>query len=996
MSAYWKQLDALFEQALDLSQDALPSFLQHVQRDHHDVYPELLQLLQRDQQAPGFLDEHSSNLIATLLQDLVDEHESANSSSPLPAQIGPYRIQHEIGRGGMGIVYQALRTIDEHATQTVALKVIKRGMDTDAIVRRFKQERALLASLNHPNIARLIDGGTTDDGRPYFVMEHIDGQPITTYCDAHKLSVDERLALFETVCEAVQFAHQNLIVHRDLKPSNILVTASGRVKLLDFGIAKLLDTEQHDANGLPLTITGMRPLTPEYASPEQVRGEALTTASDVYALGVLLYELLVGQRPHAMQLQHEAVRLVAEGTVARPSTAVMQVATQSGDDEATTWILEARRMSADQLRRRLRGDVDSIAMKALAVEVQRRYGSAQLLGTDVRRHLAGLPVEARPDSVGYRVRKFVRRHRWGVSTSVAALVAVLGFAAFYSVNVTAERDRAQAEAAKAREMNDFFGDIFSIALGSGNPNVADTLLAKTVLQEAARSLDNEPDLLARPNVRGLLKGSLGAAFLDLERYPEAYTLFQEGLALQEAALGPNHIDLAFTLNDLSAYYFTLDSLEAATEMLTRGAQLVSQQTTPEDPEWVYFHQNASLAHRYLNNPDTAFYYLDAGLAYLDRFKTETPHIQNLRASIYADVASLHFELGRLDEAASLLARALTLMRPHVEEYGYFDYFQAMANYAVMARTLGDANEALGILDEALALEHPHLEPGELDMLGFVKVERIKLVLTRGSYAEARQHVVALLTDLEARYGDASSRLSPAEVLYASILRLQGQYAQAESVLHRARQRLLAIAGAETLQKGDVPWEWGQLAWAQGDFAQARDHFWEGTWRERAAQRPGQSIEYVLQSHLGYAHLYLGNLDSAQVLIEEAQAFVTENYVLTEDTRAVVRLHLGDLWLHRMIPDSAVVPLQEAIALIEQEGWHATYERLLWAQALLGQAYAQLGRYAEADSLLTATHAAMQANPATPVHELRHTRRVLYDLYTVWGKPEEAGRYAPTN
>lgn len=620
MTDLWPLLDSLFNQALDLELEQRPLFLQQVEQQYPEVYPHLCKLLLLDEQAEGFLDASHPHLFSTLLQDF-DTYEP-----PVPLeQIGPYHIVKELGRGGMGLVYLAQRNIDAHTQQTVALKVIKRGMDSDAIVRRFKQERALLATLDHPHIARLLDGGTTEDGRPYFVMEYIQGQPITTYCDQHKLSVDERLILFETVCEAIQYAHQRLIVHRDLKPSNILVTETGIVKLLDFGIAKVLDEEEAVYGTVaPLTVTGIRPLTPHYASPEQIRGEAITTASDVYVLGVLLYELLVGQRPYTARLRRDLERVIVDQEVTRPSTAVLHAASRV-DTADSTWILEARQVNADQLRRRLRGDVDSIVLKALAKDVDRRYGSAQVLASDVRRHLAGLPIEAQPDRLAYRMRKFVQRNRWGVALTAVFLLMIVSFSTLYTVRVTAERNRVAAEAEKTAEIAYFLEDLFNFALGAGNRNVADTLLAKTVLQQAARELKDDASWEDQPEIYALLKVKLGTAFLNLGRYNEAYRFLHEGLAIQDSVLDADDPEIVYTLDLLATYYSTMDSVYAFAEIADRAAQIVSANPSDYHPSTVFYHYRAAInGYRRVGNLEKVNAYLQKAFAHLDRIDTKAP------------------------------------------------------------------------------------------------------------------------------------------------------------------------------------------------------------------------------------------------------------------------------------------------------------------------------------------------------------------------------------
>ncbi|HKP12446.1 MAG TPA: protein kinase, partial [Blastocatellia bacterium] len=324
-------------------------------------------------------------------------------SDMIGERIGAYLVVGELGRGGMGAVYLAERA-DSEFRRRVAVKVVKRGMDTDSILRRFRNERQILAALDHPNIARLLDGGTTDDGRPYFVMEYIDGEPITQYCDARQLGIAERLRLFQQVCAALSYAHDNLVIHRDVKPSNILVASGGTPKLLDFGIAKLLNPElAHDT--LAPTTLSVRPMTPEYASPEQVKGEPVTPASDQYSLGVLLYELLTGHRPYSTRKGTfpEVARVVCEETPERPSRLVTLTrdAVTAGDEEAKTAITlqaicQSRGVTADALRRQLESGLDNIILLSLRKEPAERYASVAELSADIGRFLNGQPVAAPP------------------------------------------------------------------------------------------------------------------------------------------------------------------------------------------------------------------------------------------------------------------------------------------------------------------------------------------------------------------------------------------------------------------------------------------------------------------------------------------------------------------------------------------------------------------------------------------------------------------------
>jgi len=426
-----------------------------------------------------------TELISRVESLLATEPEVAPYSGVAPAgktepaftqQIGPYKLVRALGHGGMGSVYLAERA-DEAFRQSVAIKVVRRGMEFEEVLRRFRNERQILANLNHPNIARLLDGGATEDGAPYFVMEYIEGEPIDEYCSSRNLPIAERLKLFLDVCAAVHYAHQNLIIHRDLKPNNIIVTNDGAPKLLDFGIAKILNPAVFDFT-VAQTATWARPMTPSYASPEQVRGLPLTTASDVYSLGVVLYELLTGQRPYEVigTSPRQIEEIVCEVEPERPSTvinragAMRTAAAAASDTSSATSALDteeppispAKRAviaNAEIWRRQIEGDLDNIALMALRKEAQRRYASAEQFAEDIRRHLNGLPVIARPNTLGYRAAKFVRRNKAGVIAAALVLLALVGgiIATTWQARVArAERARAEQRFNDVRKLANSF------------------------------------------------------------------------------------------------------------------------------------------------------------------------------------------------------------------------------------------------------------------------------------------------------------------------------------------------------------------------------------------------------------------------------------------------------------------------------------------------------------------------------------------------------------
>src|SRR5215472_76642 len=406
-------------------------------------------------------------------------------------RIGPYRVIREIGEGGMGAVYLAARA-DDFFQKQVAIKVIPRGLDTQSIIQRFQAERQILASLEHPNITRLLDGGATEDGLQYLVMEFVKGQPIDKYCEEHKLSILERLRLFQSVCAAVHYAHQNLIIHRDIKAANVLVTEEGVPMLLDFGIAKLL---ARDAGG-ESTMTAMRWMTPEYASPEQVRGKPVTTATDVYSLGVLLYELLARRRPYQLtdKPASEVDRIICEEEPEKPSA-----------------------VNPDKIRA-LRGDLDNIVLMAMRKEPQSRYGSVEQFSGDIRRHLDGLPVAARRDTAGYRAAKFIVRHKAGVA---AAALLVVTLAAGI-VATTRQARLARIETVKAQRIKAFLQDMLSFsssAYVSPNSNKNPDVKMSEVLEQAAKRAEIE--LADQPEVLVEVQRTIGEVYLSQGRYDQA-------------------------------------------------------------------------------------------------------------------------------------------------------------------------------------------------------------------------------------------------------------------------------------------------------------------------------------------------------------------------------------------------------------------------------------------------------------------------------------------
>lgn len=568
-AARWKQVKPILESALEVEGETRKAFLDRV-CENASLRAEVDSLLaSHDKAGTGALSPG-----APLLRD---EEEELRFRLPAGKRVGAYEILEEIAQGGMGAVYRAVRA-DGQYKQHVAVKIVRADLSAELTAARFRNEQQILASLDHPNIAKILDGGTTVEGLPYFVMELIEGLPITEYCDRNRLTIDERLKLFRTVCSAVNYAHQHLVIHRDIKPGNILITSEGVPKLLDFGIAKMLDSQSMGEN-TTLTAAGFWLMTPQYASPEQLRGEIISTASDVYSLGLILYQLLAGHTAYRFKgrMPHDIARMVMETDPEKPSTAVDRAeeggnAEQAQQPNTPELLGNARGESTEKLRRRLSGDLDNIVMKAIRKQPSDRYTSVDQLSEDVRRHLAGLPVLARKDTFGYRASKFIVRHKTGVTAAAAVALALLT-----AMAVTVREARiARAERARAERR---FNDVRALAhslmfeIHDGISNLpGSTPVRQLLVSKALRYLDS---LSQEAGGDAALQRELAAAYdrvgdlqwsVDYANQGDSVGSLQsyrKALAIRESLAGaePENRDIQMELAD--EYFRLANPLEAA-------------------------------------------------------------------------------------------------------------------------------------------------------------------------------------------------------------------------------------------------------------------------------------------------------------------------------------------------------------------------------------------------------------------------------------------------
>ncbi|MEN3335367.1 MAG: eukaryotic-like serine/threonine-protein kinase [Blastocatellia bacterium] len=585
----WRLIDEMFHAAVELSANERRNFLERACGGDALLRAEIDKLLDGYDRAENFIETPPwfDETLITL---------SESDEGPLAGlRLGAYEVIREIGRGGMGTVYLAARA-DEEFRKQVAIKLVTAGFDHESIIQRFRNERQILAGLDHPNIARLLDGGTTETGAPYFVMEYIEGETIRAYCDSHRLTTNERLKLFRTVCAAVHFAHQNLVVHRDIKPGNILVTADGTAKLLDFGVAKLLSPMAQTGESTEAT---SRAMTPEYASPEQARGETITTASDVYSLGVLLYELLAGHRPYSVNSRSliAVIEAICEQEPAKPSTAVSRTvsAAEAGGSAAVTLtpeaVSKARGSEPHRLRRELQGDLDNIVLKAMRKEPQRRYASVEQFSEDIKRYFQHLPVLARQDTLSYRTSKFMSRHKAGVAAAALVIIALLAGAVttLWQAHVARqERDKAERRFKDVRNLtNSFLFDFHdSIADLNGATKAREMVVKKAqeYLDSLAQEAGEDRELLWELSTAYLKLGDVQGrpGFSRTGDTGAALESYEKSLAARRrlAGLEPNNtqyqLGVAETLSRFGPIFQVLGKPDAAVEKMREAMEITDK------------------------------------------------------------------------------------------------------------------------------------------------------------------------------------------------------------------------------------------------------------------------------------------------------------------------------------------------------------------------------------------------------------------------------------
>jgi len=885
-------------------------------------------------------------------------------------QMGPYRLLEQIGEGGMGAVYLAEQT--EPVRRRVAIKLIKLGMDSQQVIARFETERQALAMMDHPNIARVFDAGTSERGRPYFVMEYIQGVPITEHCDRNRLPVGERLDLFIRVCHAVGHAHQKGIIHRDIKPSNILVEyidETATPKIIDFGVAKA--TAHRLTERTLFTERGQLIGTPEYMSPEQAEasGQDVDTRADIYSLGVLLYELLTGTLPFDPETLRQAgfseiQRIIRDVDPPRPSTKLSSLgqvtdsAAPPGASEhqpnepglsSIDEVARNRQCDASVLARDVRGDLDWIVMKCLEKDRTRRYEGVHGLALDIQRHLRHEPVHATPPSPAYRLRKFVRRNRGGVLAgsvvTLALLVALVGISTF-AVRETRARVR-EAEQLKIAEQNEQKAQrvlwFLQNMLESVTPERArgkDTTLLREVLDRAAQQADEE--LVNQPEALAAVHNTIGITYLGLGRYDEADTSLSAALRIRRRVLGDEHVDVADTLSNLGTVKMRMGDYSAAEPFLQEAVATKRKLFGENDVRLTVTLNNLANALNNLGRTDEAEQIHRQILALRRNMSgNEHPDV----AVTLNNLAFLLMNEGKYDSAETMFREALDI-RHKLYGDNHPDVALGSLNLGHLLMRTGRHAEAEPLFVKALELRR-RLSGDEHPDTGYALNGLASNHHKQGNYSIAEPLFREALPILEKAFGNDDWRVVRVMADFAAVLRLQGKHDEAEAIYHELLARHRQSANAESMIK-------------------------------------------TLDS-LGRVQQARGNLDAAETTIRECLSLRRESLPAGHPGIARSLVSLGRLLAERERPGEADLLYREALTIVEKIE-PPDPVAVAVCRIGLGRALTKLGKYAEAESLLLKTEGVAGEIPEFSKRVFRAALMALVDLYDSWHVADPGSGY----
>lgn len=758
----WEKVQTLFDEAIQLEKDDQIDFLNSQCGNDKELYKEVLSLLDADESIHPILNKKASEIISA--------EEKLNF---VGQEIGSYKIIEEIASGGMGTVFLAERS-DGFFDQKVALKIVKPGLSTIPIIRRFQHERQILANLHHPNIARLYDGGVTDDRRPFFTMEYVNGIPIDEYCDNQKLTIRERLNLFIKVCETVQYAHNNLVIHRDLKPNNILVQKDGSLKLLDFGISKVLSAEAENIDMPTITQAEINLLTPEYSSPEQIRNSNISVSTDVYSLGLILYRLLTGKPAHEFASQSfiEYEKVVCQDSIKKPSSILLKE-----DDELKINgdIGTVRKTTIKKLQRTLSGDLDNICMMALRKEPERRYATAEVFAYDIERYLTNLPILARKESLVYTSKKFVLRHKAAVISAIVLFFIFNGLILFYTFQLKSERDKATLEAKKSEQVASFLQDLFLVS--DPNESKGETITARELLDRGATRL--MVGLEEEPEIKSQLLNTIGKVYTNLGLYNSAEELFLK-INENKYLVKIDKETYFETLLNLGKTYGFNGKYDLAGDILFKAKSvgekhlLINQAELGELYSALggHFYQIAVFDSSHI-------YYKKAEQIFLNNFGKESPPL----AATYYNLGVLEFDQGNLETSDSLYSLSLQL---YIKLNGELDAQTATTQneLASVLRHSGKFEEAEKLYKKALDTRIKIFGNNHPDVAHTLN-HLSRLYYNQELYERAEPYVRQSLEIRKKLYDDIHPEVSASKSSLAGVLMGLKKYKEAEKMYESA-------------------------------------------------------------------------------------------------------------------------------------------------------------------------------------------------------------------
>ncbi|WP_138429525.1 serine/threonine-protein kinase [Fodinibius saliphilus] len=789
----WQEVETIIDEVLDLPQDQHPAFIQKRCKNNKTLKIEVTQLLNSIFESEGWLD-NPSTYKKEFYNELGNEIESiTEENSLIGKKVGSYSIKSILGEGGMGTVYMAERD-DKKFDHKVAIKIIRHGRATQSNIQRFKREQQILANLSHRGIAQLFDGGVTDDGFLYIIMEYVNGMPIDEYCRKYNTSIDDKIELFKQVLQAVRHAHENLVIHRDLKPGNILVDQSGNVKILDFGISKL-----HQEEDASLTQTGARLLTPKYAAPEQIKETNITTATDLYALGIIFYQLLAGAFPFNFEdiSQHEIEHIILKKDPSSPSSSV---------DSIT-------------LKKKLRGDLDAIVLKAIRKEADQRYRVANDFLSDLENYRKGLPVTARQNSVQYRSKKFFQRHKQGLATVVGVILLIIGFASFYTWRIAKERDQARFEAERAEQVKNFMLQMFNTgnpdmkSYAGNNATVNDLLLAG--FHRTERELNDQPKIYIE------MLSAIGDALSNVDAFETAKEALTKALNRSITHYGEKSLQTANIHSHLSSYYHEVHKYNLAEKHIRKAIDIKIQLYGDNSPEL---------------------------------------------AEPFAIYASNQFLQSQYQKAENLFLKSDSLKKRY-HKTDNISYHVTLANLGETQLFLGEYGLAEKHFKKALSYfknyyEHSHPEIARTKY-------RMGLLYHRTSkHKKAESYLLEALEEFIKLYGPNSSELSASYGLLARNYRVLSEWEQAEKYALKDIDLTKSIYGDSSVIYAKSVNNFAIIQKAQGNLQQAKNNYEKSLAIYRSKMDSTNPDLAIPMYNLGDVLMDLGKYSKAQKLLKQ--------------------------------------------------------------------------------------------------------------------------------